>query len=69
MEDIDAKLSSAEPFVIRLKSPGLYGQKKVFLDEIRGEVFAQEHFMDSVLIKSDSYPTYHMAHLTDDTLM
>ena len=53
------------PFVIRFKMPltGLTVGK----DLIRGEVeFANEQLQDAVLLKSDGYPTYHLAHIIDD---
>jgi glutamyl-tRNA synthetase len=68
-QEVFDKIASGEPYVIRLKSPGEYGKKRVFNDVIRGEVHMQEHFQDTVLLKSDGYPTYHLAHLVDDYLM
>jgi len=57
-----------EPFVIRMLIPR--GEKIEFRDLIRGKVeFASNTIDDQVLLKSDSFPTYHLAHVVDDYLM
>lgn len=57
--------SQGKPFVIRFKMP-LAGTT-VASDMIRGEIdFANEQLQDAVLLKSDGYPTYHLAHIVDD---
>jgi glutamyl-tRNA synthetase len=54
--------------VIRFKAP-LDGQTTV-QDAIRGEVvFDNETLQDMVLLKSDGFPTYHLAVIIDDHLM
>jgi glutamyl-tRNA synthetase len=54
--------------VVRFKTP-LSG-KVSFEDLIRGEVvFDCETIDDFVLLKSDGYPTYHLANVVDDHLM
>ncbi len=56
------------PYVIRLKVP----EKGVTAvdDIIRGEVqFENKLIDDQVLLKSDGYPTYHLANVVDDYLM
>ncbi len=54
--------------VVRLKTP-LSGQTTVH-DLIRGEVvFGNSTLDDLVLLKSDGYPTYHLANVVDDHLM
>jgi glutamyl-tRNA synthetase len=51
--------------VVRFKSP-LEGQTS-FHDLIRGEiVFENSTLDDFVLLKSDGYPTYHLANIVDD---
>ena len=52
------------PFVIRMKVP----EKTIrFTDEIRGLIeIAPENIDDQVLIKSDGFPTYHLANVVDD---
>ncbi len=54
--------------VVRFKTP-LSG-KTVAPDVLRGDVtFANETLDDFVLLKSDGYPTYHLASIADDHLM
>lgn len=56
------------PFVIRLKVP-LEGET-VFEDMVRGIIRVKnDTLQDAVLLKSDGYPTYHLAHMVDDHLM
>lgn len=67
-EDIEKKLTQGEKFVIRQKVPkeGI----TVFHDLIRGEIrFENKTLDDSVLLKSDGYPTYHLANVIDDHSM
>ncbi|MFA6460574.1 MAG: glutamate--tRNA ligase, partial [Patescibacteria group bacterium] len=62
------KPNGNQPFVIRLKIP--QDREVVFNDVIRGEVkFKSTEIDDQVLIKSDGYPTYHLANVVDDHLM
>lgn len=57
-----------EPFVVRLKMP-TSGQI-IFRDELRGEITIDaQQLDDQVLIKSDGFPTYHLANVVDDYLM
>ncbi len=54
--------------VIRFKTP-LDGETR-FDDLIRGQVvFDNRNLDDFVLLKSDGYPTYHLANVVDDRLM
>lgn len=54
--------------VIRFKMP-LDGQT-IISDLVRGEVvFENAGQQDAVLLKSDGFPTYHLAHVVDDYLM
>jgi len=54
--------------VVRFKTP-LGGQTR-FSDLIWGEVVFQNDTLDDfVLLKSDGYPTYHLANVVDDHLM
>lgn len=60
--------ASGVPPVVRFKSP-LEGQTS-FHDLIRGEiVFENSTLDDFVLLKSDGYPTYHLANIVDDHSM
>ncbi|MDP2586535.1 MAG: glutamate--tRNA ligase [Candidatus Komeilibacteria bacterium] len=57
-----------KPYVIRLRVPE--NREVVFNDLIRGEVkFKTSEIDDQVLIKSDGFPTYHLANVVDDHLM
>jgi glutamyl-tRNA synthetase len=61
-------VSPDEPHVIRLKVP-LSGET-VVPDAIRGDiVFKNETQDDQVLLKSDGFPTYHLAVVVDDHAM
>ncbi len=67
-DEINQKLSDGVPFVIRLNVPE--NQIVSFVDLIREEVkFDTNNIDDQVLIKSDGYPTYHLANVVDDHLM
>jgi glutamyl-tRNA synthetase len=60
--------ASGNQYVIRLKMP-LTG-KTIVSDAIRGDVeFDNTQIDDQVLIKSDGFPTYHLANVVDDHLM
>ncbi len=61
------KRAKNEPFTIRLKMPD---EEIIFNDIIRGEVrFDGKLIDDQVLLKSDGFPTYHLANVVDDHLM
>lgn len=63
-----SKPKAGQPYVIRLKVPE--NQKIVVVDEIRGKIeFESNTIDDQVLIKSDGFPTYHLAAVVDDHLM
>ena len=62
------RMAQGQPSVIRLKVP-LDGQT-VFHDLLRGTITVENASLeDIVLIKSDGFPTYHMANVVDDRLM
>jgi glutamyl-tRNA synthetase len=67
-EEIQKNLSEGKPYVIRLNvEPGM---KIAFKDIIRGDVeFMSDIIDDQILIKSDGFPTYHLANIIDDHLM
>ncbi|MCF8262012.1 MAG: glutamate--tRNA ligase [Melioribacteraceae bacterium] len=62
------KFESGESFVVRLNiRPGI---KVIFNDIVRDRVeFDRDTIDDQVLIKSDGFPTYHLANVVDDHLM
>ncbi len=54
-----------EVHVVRLRVPS--GGSTVFRDELRGEItVANAEIDDQVLMKSDGFPTYHLANVVDD---
>jgi glutamyl-tRNA synthetase len=61
-------LDEKAPHVIRLKVP--LHQDVRFSDVIRGEVIVNgREIDDQILLKSDGFPTYHLANVVDDHLM
>lgn len=67
-EEVQAKLASHEPYVIRLNVPE--NTTITFTDLVRGEINVQSSEVDDqVLLKSDGFPTYHLAVVVDDKLM
>lgn len=68
LEQIAGREAQGQSFVIRFKMP-LDGET-VVQDLIRGEVsFDNSTQQDMVLLKSDGFPTYHLAYVVDDHLM
>lgn len=66
--EIQEKLGSGVPGVVRMLVPD--GTTVSFDDVVRGKVeFSSERIDDQVLLKSDGYPTYHLANVVDDHLM
>ncbi len=67
-EEIEKKLSAGEPYVVRLNVRP--GEKVLLNDIIRGRIeFDTDIIDDQILIKSDGFPTYHLANVVDDYLM
>ena len=66
--EVSAREAKGESFVIRLKVP-LTGDC-VYEDAIKGRVSSPwADIDDQVLLKSDGFPTYHLANVVDDYLM
>ncbi len=74
-EAVELKLKNKEPYVIRLKVPEYENDKKGkekerpvrFKDLVWGNLeFYRYAIDDQVLIKSDGFPTYHLAVVVDD---
>ncbi|HNR68499.1 MAG TPA: glutamate--tRNA ligase [bacterium] len=66
--EVEQLLAAGEPHVVRLKMPA----ERVFNvdDLVRGQVnFDSREIDDQILLKSDGYPTYHLANVVDDHLM
>jgi nondiscriminating glutamyl-tRNA synthetase len=67
-EEVNKNLKSNCPFTIRLKVPE--NEIIEFNDLIRGKVSIHSKTIDDqVLLKSDGFPTYHLANVIDDHLM
>ena len=67
-EEVEEKLASGTPYVIRQNVPK-EGQTK-FVDALYGEIIVDNSELDDmILIKSDGYPTYNFANVIDDHLM
>ncbi len=68
LDDAKKRVESGEKYVIRLKVPK--NEDVIFNDEILGEIkFNTDDIDDNVLMKSDGFPTYHLAVVIDDHLM
>jgi len=67
-EEVKKEIEKGSDYVIRLNVP--VNTEVVFEDVIRGEVkINTDNIDDQVLMKSDGFPTYHMAVVIDDHLM
>jgi glutamyl-tRNA synthetase len=67
-EEVRKREEAGHPFVIRLKVPTT--GECVFEDAIKGKVTTPwADIDDQVLLKSDGFPTYHLANVVDDRLM
>ncbi|MBI2922754.1 MAG: glutamate--tRNA ligase [Planctomycetes bacterium] len=66
--EVRKQIDAGAPWVIRLKVAS-DGECR-FKDVVRGEVvFAWDQIDDQILLKSDGWPTYHLANVVDDHLM
>jgi glutamyl-tRNA synthetase len=64
-EESSRRVAGGEGHVVRMKVP--IGGEMTFDDRIRGKVtIAHKVLDDQVLLKSDGYPTYHLAVVVDD---
>jgi glutamyl-tRNA synthetase len=67
-EEIRSRHAAGEKSVIRFRAPD--SGDISFVDEVRGGItFAAEALDDTVLLKADGYPTYHLAVVVDDHFM
>ena len=67
-EEQERRAGAGEPHVVRLVTPD-EGVTTV-TDRLRGDIeIPNEELHDPVLLKSDGYPTYHLANVVDDHLM
>ena len=66
--EVEEKLAAGTPYTVRLKVPreGETG----YDDLIRGRITVKNvEIDDQILLKSDGFPTYHLANVVDDHLM
>lgn len=68
LEEAKERVANGEQHVVRLKLPK--NKDILFNDLVRGNITINtDDTDDQVLLKSDGYPTYHMAVVVDDHLM
>jgi len=66
--EVQRRLGAGAGSTVRLKAPA-DGETR-FSDLVRGEVvFQNAEIEDQILLKSDGFPTYHLANVVDDHLM
>jgi glutamyl-tRNA synthetase len=64
------RAAAGEAHVVRLAVPRGEGEKTRFVDRLRGPLeWDNAQIDDQVLLKSDGFPTYHLANVVDDRLM
>jgi glutamyl-tRNA synthetase len=62
--DVQARLARGDEHVVRLFVPP---GETTFTDSVRGrQSFRHDHIDDQILLKSDGFPTYHLANVVDD---
>jgi glutamyl-tRNA synthetase len=63
-----ASRAAREPHVVRFRMPD--EGVTTFEDLLRGSISVENHLLDDfVILKSDGFPTYHLAHVVDDEAM
>lgn len=68
LEEAKQRVANGEEHVVRLKLP--HDMDIKFHDLVRGDIVINTNDIDDqVLLKSDGFPTYHMAVVVDDYLM
>ncbi len=66
-KEIEEKIRKKEPYVIRFKIPE---GKTSFEDLVYGKIEVNNDILDDpIILKSDGFPTYHLAMVVDDHLM
>jgi glutamyl-tRNA synthetase len=72
-DEVTSQIAAGKPYTIRFRSPENSSGRVEFVDLIRGRIEHQDNVNDIVLLKSSDQsprlPTYHFAHVVDDTLM
>lgn len=68
LDEAKKRIANGEEYVVRLKLP--HNRDIEFSDLVRGDIVINtDDIDDQVLLKSDGFPTYHMAVVVDDHLM
>jgi len=68
MDEAQAKIAAGEKYVVRMRVPK--GEIITFHDGLKGKISVPSADIDDqVLIKTDGFPTYHLAMAVDDHLM
>lgn len=68
IEEAKERIANGEEYVVRLKLP--YDRDISFEDAVRGKITINTNEIDDqVLMKSDGFPTYHLAVVVDDHMM
>ena len=68
LDEAKARMAAGEPYVVRVKMP-LTGETTI-IDLLRGEiVYQNDKIEDLVILKTDGFPTYHLAVVVDDHAM
>lgn len=68
IDEAKAKIAAGEKYVIRMKIPK--GETITFNDGLKGKISVPSADIDDqVLLKTDGFPTYHLAMAVDDHLM
>jgi glutamyl-tRNA synthetase len=66
--EAEARAAAGESFVVRFAMPR--DGTTTFNDLLRGDITYENRLLDDfVILKSDGFPTYHLAHAVDDHLM
>lgn len=68
-EDIISLIESGKPYVIRLRNTYGLGDKVSFHDLVKWDSSMWAPHQDTVLVKSNGIPVYHLAAMVDDWLM
>lgn len=68
VDEAKAKIAAGEKYVVRMKIPK--GETITFIDGLKGKISVPSADIDDqVLLKTDGFPTYHLAMAVDDHLM
>lgn len=66
--EVQRRVEAGESHVVRFRAPD--DGHTIVADRLRGDVeFSNAEIDDQVLMKSDGFPTYHLANVVDDHLM